>query len=416
MSFWVIVPGHTVRTAPGGESVILYSVEVGVQSLTGEKCRRTVLRRYSDFRTLALQLRNELADKVLPPVPAKNRLARVNEKETLVDERRKALESWLWELLQDVSLAHSKALGTFLELQAARKGLTQPAKLPGDAAEPADDGNDSPRLSSREAEHEFDGGAAHTSPVSAPPPLRTDERAKLHLSFTALQQRFAATKSDLTDALTCLRSDAAVKKLLSDRCDELEARILELTAGGGAGGGSAAAAAAPGEQRAASTQPGDVDERITDLQWRLEEALAEHRAAQQVSWEQAARADEALAENARLRSLLQASETATAEAQTLAQAAAQEVQSVTRERDAAIAACEEAEAATTAVAANAASASLASVQSRLKACLREADTLRQRLSDDSLTDGRAAALVAESQLLGRVDSATSEIDHRLTTD
>ena len=40
-----------------------YLVEVGVQSPGGEKTRRTVLRRFSDFRVLAAKLKSELPSK-----------------------------------------------------------------------------------------------------------------------------------------------------------------------------------------------------------------------------------------------------------------------------------------------------------------------------------------------------------------
>ena len=124
MSFWVVIPGHTVKASPGGEAVVLYSCEVGVQGPGGEKTGRTVLRRYSDFRTLAHTLRQELGqDKLLPPVPAKQRLTRVNDSESQIAERRRALEAWLWDLLLDTTIAHSKALTGFLELSAARRGL-----------------------------------------------------------------------------------------------------------------------------------------------------------------------------------------------------------------------------------------------------------------------------------------------------
>lgn len=116
MSFWVVVPSYQLR-----EDVCLFSVEVGVQALNGEKTRRTVLRRFSDFVALAARLRAELGpEKSVPPEPPKQRLARVDD--SFLNERRKLLEAWLWLLLGDVEIAHSHALTTFLELAACRKG------------------------------------------------------------------------------------------------------------------------------------------------------------------------------------------------------------------------------------------------------------------------------------------------------
>jgi hypothetical protein len=116
-----------VKVSQSGEAIVLYACEVGVESDSGEKATRTVFRRYSDFRMLAQQLRTELGpDKPLPPVPAKQRFQRViTGQDDLVDQRKRALESWLWDLLSDVHVAHSKALTTFLELGDARRGLIQ---------------------------------------------------------------------------------------------------------------------------------------------------------------------------------------------------------------------------------------------------------------------------------------------------
>jgi hypothetical protein len=120
MSFWVVVPSWTQRKTASGD-VTLFVVEVGVQSLSGEKTRRCVLRRFSDFCALASRLRTELgADKHIPPEPPKQRLARIDAE--FLTERRRSLEAWLWALLGDVEVAHSTSLTTFLELAAARKG------------------------------------------------------------------------------------------------------------------------------------------------------------------------------------------------------------------------------------------------------------------------------------------------------
>jgi hypothetical protein len=128
MSFWVVVPSFTLRATPNGD-VCLFAVEVGVQALNGEKTRRTVARRFSDFIALAARLRKELGpEKLLPTEPPKHRLQRVDD--AFLQERRRALESWLWALLGDVEVAHTHALTTFLELAAARKGALRWQRMP----------------------------------------------------------------------------------------------------------------------------------------------------------------------------------------------------------------------------------------------------------------------------------------------
>lgn len=169
MSFWTVIPSQVTQ-----EGVVFFSVEVGIQSLQGDRTRRIVQRRYREFRALqaqvsaldvhssalqsslssptshlpVLQLKRELGDKkALPELPPKQPLSRVNEHSKLVDEvrvptrralrsvlclspapallvpqRRKALEAWLWRLMADVQVAHSTALSEFLELSAARRG------------------------------------------------------------------------------------------------------------------------------------------------------------------------------------------------------------------------------------------------------------------------------------------------------
>jgi hypothetical protein len=126
MSFWCAVPSFTLRG-----DVCLYAVDVGVQGLDGSKTRRTVLRRFSDFAALAERMRKELG-KELPPLPPKQRLAPHDE--AFLHERRRALEAWIWALMQDVEAAHSQSLVSFLELQSARRGLRRDRAAPEAAA------------------------------------------------------------------------------------------------------------------------------------------------------------------------------------------------------------------------------------------------------------------------------------------
>ena len=438
MSFWVVVPAFTVKQTAGGEPVVLYLVEIGVQSVSGEKTRRTVLRRYSQFSSLATRLAAELGgDKALPPVPAKQRLARVNDSESLVEQRRKALEAWLWALLADVEVAHSAALTAFLELSAARRGLTtqqvaaSPA-TPGGASAASPSPSPSPSHAPSEEGSGDEGSGAGATPQRAPADaaaptsssiaLAADERASARRTLSALQQRYAAAKSDLSDAVACLRSDAAVKRLLAARVDELE-RV----------------AAAP-----ASQQPPAED--VVALAWQVEEskaalrvveaargeeaaarARAERRAEEAEQREQAARAECDAAAAAR-----QASGAGAAEAEARAsmerRVLAKEVKALRRDllaaqaaRDAALAGLSDSQAA---AARTSAEQAAAAVRARLAACLRESGALRRRLADASVerlatesrdatdplellcaSDSRTSALMAEAQLIGRTVGA-----------
>lgn len=386
--------------------------------LAGAKTGRTVLRRYTDFRTLAHALRQELgADKALPPIPAKQRLGRVNEKEDKVEERRRALEAWLWDLLTDVSVAHSKALTTFLELTAARKGLTRTVA---ETAQAAADEPEQPALAVEDVRT---------------PPEPADEPG--HAASGPLQQRYARAKQDLSDALTCLRSDAAVKRLLAARCDELEKRLADFVQGGQAGGG-AGARAEPPTADAAPPVRGSAEERSVELAWRLEEALAAGRAAQTQSAAHAEacvaaelRCETAAARISELEAALESCSAAADEAASRALAErkvlAKEVKQQRRDLAVAVEARAAAEAACESTATAAAASAAAAFQTRLCASLREAAALRRRLGEATvehmgaengagseplellaLCDARTVALQAEAQLLCRIADAPAE--------
>jgi hypothetical protein len=174
MSFWCAIPSFSLRG-----DVCVYSVAVGVQALDGAKTRRTVERRFSDFVSLAERMRKELG-KELPPLPPKQRLAPHDE--AFLHERRRALEAWVWSLMQDVEAAHSQSLISFLELQSARRGLRRErAASEASAASPS---------------------AAGGTEASRPPPPRSAEPARTP----------AATPSSLA-----LREDdrAAVRRTVS---------------------------------------------------------------------------------------------------------------------------------------------------------------------------------------------------------
>jgi hypothetical protein len=514
MSFWVVVPSWTLRKTASGE-VTLFAVEVGVQSLSGEKTRRTVLRRFSDFVALAARLRTELgADKQIPPPPPKQRLARVDS--VFLTERRRSLEAWLWALLGDVEIAHSQSLITFLELAAARKGA--PAASPAVCARPCSSQRTAAPDAARcvrntahaptglrklaeneEAGSEAELGVAARAAASAAAAvdapsvvasetardadtrraavqhvgLSTDQRASVrralsgthacHLReqrvlgpscgadtgrhqchvLTALQQRYAASKADLSEALSCLRSEAAVKALLARRVDELEHRMEQLSAAAGA-------SAAPHDAARAACVAGGGDgedaERCVAAQWELEEARSALRASEAACASQAAAfnsaernaaAAQAVAASAgeqaeALRAELlrdrAVAEEASARAAAERRLLAKEVKNLRRDLAAATAL-------SASTAAESAAAGRASVGDRLTGCLREANTLRDRLAEATVehlaaeqgagapadrssdplellavSDARVALLTAEAQLLCRCTDARGEAD------
>lgn len=265
----------------------------------------------------------------------------------------------------------------------------------------------------------------------------------------ALQQRYAASKADLSDALACLRSDAAVKALLSRRVDELEQRVAELSAARDGAANAAPAAtlttAVAAKTASALSQnsyvPGDDEDRSrVSLQWELEEArlalrtskaaceeqacacAASERAALAASAEAEAARAEARALHAQLLSQRAAAEEAAAQAASERRVLAKEVKSLRRE-------LADANSAATASMRESAAAARAAVTERLSSCIREASVLRERLAEStvehlaaaeqsdgaqsstpplellSVSDARVALLTAEAQLLCRSDNA-----------
>jgi hypothetical protein len=481
MSFWCTIPSFSFR----GPDVCVFSVEVGVQALDGAKTRRTVLRRFSDFVALAERLRKELG-KELPPLPPKQRLAARDE--AFLNERRRALEAWVWALMQDVEAAHSQSLVSFLELQSARRGLrreratpeaaaasaagpteasavTPPARSADARTPAAPPSNLAMRDDERAAVRRTVSGALHRAcnpqRLRRPDALLTASAAHAtYVTRAALQQRYAASKADLSDALACLRSDVAVKSLLSRRVDELERRLKELgngveqtkpeqsgvlpaddprAAGVGEASGSAAfpaASAAPG------VDAEQAEQRCVSLAWQLEEARAAMTAGEAARAELSAACASA---EQRVRSLEDAAKAATTRAEAAEAMLAQE-QSLAREASARHAGerktmCREikslrrdlAAAQTSTEAAAAASASMAAgaIAMQLARSLREATLVRERMAEASVehlasveekavdplellavSDSRVALLAAEAQLLGRSnpDDAVSSVE------
>ena len=191
MSFWCTIPSFSFR----GPDVCVFSVEVGVQALDGAKTRRTVLRRFSDFVALAERLRKELG-KDLPPLPPKQRLAARDE--AFLNERRRALEAWVWALMQDVEAAHSQSLVSFLELQSARRGLRRERAAPEAAA--------ASTAGQTESAATPPARSADARTTAAPPSnlaLRDDERAIVRRTISGAPRR-AALATEQRPGRPCL--------------------------------------------------------------------------------------------------------------------------------------------------------------------------------------------------------------------
>eukprot|EP00850_Spirogloea_muscicola_P003722 SM000015S01222 [mRNA] locus=s15:666982:670194:+ [translate_table: standard] len=133
---WTAFPA--ARGGPGGTAV---PTVVGVQSPEGASFARGILRRFSDFLKLHAALKRSLPGKKLPAPPSRNSLARVSASPGLLEERRKALEDWLDELLTDVDASRSAPMASFLELEAAARAAMT-ALL--EAAQPEADGSGGP--------------------------------------------------------------------------------------------------------------------------------------------------------------------------------------------------------------------------------------------------------------------------------
>ena len=256
-----------------------------------------------------------------------------------------------------------------------------------------------------------------------------------HARFpTALQQRYAASKADLSDALACLRSDAAVKKLLSQRVEELEraaAAAARSTVRGERPVVCATEADATPAQAVLATDTEQAEQRCVSLAWQLEEARAALVASEAARAERAAACESAEQRASKLRveaeaaaTRAEAAEAALVQERALAHEASarhaserktmcREIKSLRRDlasaQDAAVAASTEAGRAAAGV-----------ISTQLARCLREATLVRERMVEASVeslasaeeaaidplellatSDSRVALLAAEAQLLGR---------------
>ncbi|CAN1285660.1 PX domain-containing protein EREX [Linum perenne] len=101
-----------------------YRVQVGLQSPDGVTNSREILRRFSDFLKLHSELKMEFPVRKLPPAPPK-RILKLKSK-SLLEERRCSLENWIEQLLSDIYVSRSAAVGIFFELEATASSMAPP--------------------------------------------------------------------------------------------------------------------------------------------------------------------------------------------------------------------------------------------------------------------------------------------------
>ncbi|KAH9310771.1 hypothetical protein KI387_025806, partial [Taxus chinensis] len=122
---WLVIP--EARTVDGTDinPTVFYKVQIGIQSPNGITAARGILRRFSDFLKLYSTIRRTFPKKRVPPVPPKHSFLRNNSRPFL-QERRRALEEWMEQLLSDIDISRSVAVASFIELEAAaRSAITE---------------------------------------------------------------------------------------------------------------------------------------------------------------------------------------------------------------------------------------------------------------------------------------------------
>ncbi|CAK9211689.1 unnamed protein product [Sphagnum troendelagicum] len=122
---WVVLPEAKAVDGSFINPIVFFRVQVGIQSPEGVSTLRGILRRFSDFLKLFAALKRFFPKKKLPAAPAKHSLMRMNSNNSLLQERRYALEDWLGRLLADIVISRSAPMASFLELEAAARFAVQ---------------------------------------------------------------------------------------------------------------------------------------------------------------------------------------------------------------------------------------------------------------------------------------------------
>ncbi|GAQ83479.1 Phox (PX) domain-containing protein [Klebsormidium nitens] len=123
-SYCAMIPSFTTSPNRAGGSdtqpIVFYRVQVGIQSPTAVSTLRGILRRFSDFLKLHLALKKAFPRKKIAAPPSKKQL-RLTWTAQLLEERRRNLEEWLQQLLEDLDMSRSAPVAVFLELEAVAR-------------------------------------------------------------------------------------------------------------------------------------------------------------------------------------------------------------------------------------------------------------------------------------------------------
>lgn len=105
--------------SPSSSSSSLNSTPNGNEDASrGRRMKRSMLRRFGDFLKLHQGLLAIFGGELLPDPPPKLRLRAVNTSAALIEQRRRKLQDWLWQLVSIPRIAQSKPVALFLELEA----------------------------------------------------------------------------------------------------------------------------------------------------------------------------------------------------------------------------------------------------------------------------------------------------------
>ncbi|KAI7731377.1 hypothetical protein M8C21_011488 [Ambrosia artemisiifolia] len=132
--YCVTVPSWTTVKSASGSDTVYFKVQVGIQSPEGITSTREVQRRFNEFLKLYSELKKEFPKKNLPTAPPK-RLTKLTS-DTLLEERRSALEVWMEKLLSDINVSRTVLVAIFLELEAAARESCSELNLHDSTANP----------------------------------------------------------------------------------------------------------------------------------------------------------------------------------------------------------------------------------------------------------------------------------------
>ncbi|XP_076944871.1 PX domain-containing protein EREL1-like [Bidens hawaiensis] len=195
-SYCVTVPSWTKRS-----DTEFFILQIGIQSPEGVTSTRQVPRRFKEFLKLYSELKKEFPKKKLPPAPPKM----LTKSDTLLEERRGALEVWMEKLLTDVKVSRTASVAIFLELEAAARQSCSELNLNDSVANTVSSGQFVSNATSL-----TEGGSSVTSDLDNSSAIETSEYQK-HSEPNIESERFSDMQRDLEE--------------LTRKCMELELRL-----------------------------------------------------------------------------------------------------------------------------------------------------------------------------------------------